>query len=169
MGEREREGNIFEHTYSKGKKKTRSQQRDLKEIPKVLCSNTKVKGIFLLFVSLSRCLWWLLCYTVQIINKSLWAAREKQHIRFSATGSVWPCPPLVWDLLSSDRSTPTCNCWRRQPPAQHAFRLFALTSLHLLSPPNIGWRLHPLCVKTAHLKSSHGPHILSLALVFKVL
>ena len=49
-------------------------------------------------MSLSRSLWWLLCKTVQIINKSQWAATEKQHIHFQC---YWICLALPTTGLGS--------------------------------------------------------------------
>ena len=79
------------------REKTRIQHRDLKEFQRISAATLKSKESFL-FVSLSRCLWWLLCKIVQIINKSLWAATEKQHIHFQC---YWICLALPTTGLGS--------------------------------------------------------------------
>ena len=80
-----------------GRKKTRIQHKDLKEFQRISATTLKSKESFL-FVSLSRCLWWLLCKTVRIINTSLWAATEKQHIGFQC---YWSCLALPTTGLGS--------------------------------------------------------------------
>lgn len=89
----------------------------------------------------------LFCKTVQIINKSLWAATEKQHLRFLVLlGLSGPTQQWFGDLLSSDwRYT-----HRKFPPGGESQHGTLPTCSHLLLPASsllqTGWETTlPLC------------------------
>ena len=112
------------------REKTRIQHRDLKEFQRISAATLKSKESFL-FVSLSRCLWWLLCKIVQIINKSLWAATEKQHTFSVLLDLSGPAHHWFGELLSSDWRTPTrsSSWWQNDMPSTSSPWLLFASSL----------------------------------------
>lgn len=145
--------------------KRQGVRQSSKEFRRLCAAMLKSKASFSCSVSLRRCLWQLLCKTVHIINKSPWAATEKQQICFQC---FWDCLALPASGLGIFLVQTGDHHWLATASSAWLLPLHTDFSSSLLQTWAGRWH-PPLSAKAAHLKSSYGTTFFYLPIVFKIL
>lgn len=148
--------------------KDKASGQSSEEFRRIWAAMLKSKASFSCSVSLSRGLWQLLCKTVHIINKSPWAATEKQQVCFQC---FWDCLALPAGGLGICLVQTGDHLWNFLwlATASSAWLLLLHTDFSSLLQTWAGRWHPPLCAKAAHLKSSYGTTFFYLPRVFKIL